>query len=88
MLIAQSDLKEEEISYLLDFDSYFILQNLPLPSSLRGKIERFIDEKFLIVNDNKTYSITFLGALLFARNLNEGNQNNTLQGKGEVECSE
>lgn len=70
MLIAQSDLKEEEISYLLDFDSYFILQNLPLPSSLRGKIERFIDEKFLIVNDNKTYSITFLGALLFARNLN------------------
>lgn len=69
MNAVQSDLKKDDISYLLDLDFYFIVQNIPLPSSLDGKLEKFVDEKFLILNDNKTYSITILGALLFSRDL-------------------
>ena len=56
---------------LLILDAYFIQQNLPVPSSLEGKLERFSDERFIAISDNGTYSITALGALLFARNLRE-----------------
>lgn len=69
MSLVRDDLQAGEISYLLDLDHYFLVQNLPLPSSLDEKLKKFISEKFLVKNDNGTYSITVLGALLFARDL-------------------
>ena len=43
--------------------------NLPYPSKQEGVIEKFIEEGF--ITKGKTYSITKLGALLFAKNLRD-----------------
>ena len=71
MRVVKSGLHDTDIQELLILDAYFIQQNLPVPSSLEGKLERFSDEGFIAISDNGTYSITALGALLFARNLRE-----------------
>ena len=69
MRIAKSGLRVGNLNEFLVFDAYFIMQDLPMPLSIEGMVDRFIEEKFIIKADNGTYSITVLGALLFARNL-------------------
>lgn len=60
----------DEIVKLLDTQSYFDLLDLPYPTNRESVIEKFISEKFIIFK-NGSYSITNLGALLFAKNLND-----------------
>jgi len=60
----------DEIVKLLDTQSYFDLVDLPYPTNRESVIEKFISEKFILFR-NGTYSITNLGALLFAKNLND-----------------
>lgn len=60
----------DEIVKLLDTQSYFDLVDLPYPTNRESVIEKFISEKFILFK-NGTYSITNLGALLFAKNLND-----------------
>lgn len=67
--VVQSDLDLESVSRLLDFDSYFIIQNLPIPSTREEMVSRLIQEGFVSQADNHSYSISVLGALLFARDL-------------------
>lgn len=67
--IVYPDLDSEEIASLLSLDDYFVMQNLPMPSSDEKKIKVFMQEGFVGQEDNGKYSITTLGALLFARNL-------------------
>jgi ATP-dependent DNA helicase RecG len=66
--IALPDLEPEDIIQLLDTQSYFDLIELPYPADRQGVIERFISEKLVIRHNNK-YAITNLGALLYAKNL-------------------
>ncbi len=68
--IAHKGLGAEDIIRLLDTQSYFDLIQLPYPVDRQGVLERFESEK-LIEADNGNYSVTNLGALLFAKNLDE-----------------
>lgn len=60
----------DEIVKLLDTQAYFDFLDLPYPTNREAVIERFIAEKFILYKNN-TYQITNLGALLFAKNLND-----------------
>ncbi len=58
----------EDIIKLLDTQCYFDFLKIPYPSNRSGVIEKFESEKFIKATANG-YSITNLGALLFAKNL-------------------
>jgi len=53
---------------LLSTQTYFDLLKIPYPSNQEGVIDKFLTEG-LIIKDKFTYSITKLGAILFAKNL-------------------
>lgn len=67
--IAKDNLTASDITKYLSSETYFDLMNLPYPSDQKGVIEKFLDEGF--ISKNKTYSITKLGALLFAKSLRD-----------------
>lgn len=60
----------DEIVKLLDTQAYFDLLELPYPTNREAVITRLIAEKFINYK-NGAYQITNLGALLFAKNLND-----------------
>ena len=68
--IAKSNLSASEVVALLSTETYFELQKIPYPSNQSGVIEKFISEQ-LIIKENSSYAITKLGALLFAKSLND-----------------
>lgn len=68
--VARTGLHAEDVVRLLDTQSYFELTELSYPADRQGVLERFIREK-LIINNDGGYAITNLGALLFAKNLDE-----------------
>lgn len=68
--IAKQNINVDEIVKLLDIQKYFDLTNLPLPATRKGIIDRFISEDFIIKEQN-SYSISNLGAILFAKNLQD-----------------
>ena len=68
--IAKTKVTASEIVSLLDTQSYFDLLKLPYPSNRTGVIDKFLSEK-LIVKANGKYSITNLGAILFAKALDD-----------------
>lgn len=69
--IALSDLQNADIVRLLDTDSYFELKEIPRPSDTDGVVHYMIQESIVIKQDNGLYAITNLGAMLFAKNLND-----------------
>ncbi len=66
---AKHNLSQDELVNLLDTQRYFDLLNLPLPESRISILNRFAQEQF-IVNNGENWNITYLGALLFAKNFN------------------
>ncbi len=60
----------DDVVAMLDTQAYFDLQQLPYPTSRDGVIERFESEK-LIVRDRGGWAITNLGAILFAKRLDQ-----------------
>ena len=67
---AKINLTEEEVLRFIAYPSYFELMDLPLPETREGILEKFSTEG-LIVRKKGLVSITNLGAVLFAKNLNE-----------------
>ncbi|MGB0880665.1 MAG: ATP-binding protein [Polaribacter sp.] len=67
---AKENIDADSIISLLDTQSYFDLLKLPYPSNREGVLEKFISEN-LIIKKSTTYSITNLGAILFAKNLED-----------------
>jgi ATP-dependent DNA helicase RecG len=67
MRIARDHCSASDVIQLLDTQSYFDLLNLPYPMSRGGVLERFESEKFIV--DEGDYSVTNLGAVLFAKRL-------------------
>ena len=55
---------------LLSAETYFDMMKLPLPSDTMGIIDRMLAEK-IVIQDKVGYSITELGALLFAKHLSD-----------------
>lgn len=70
--IAITALRKSEILDLLNFESYFEMNNLLLPASEDGIIEKLLQEK-LISNNRGKFDVTNLGAILFARRLDQFN---------------
>ncbi len=59
-----------EVVSLLDTQCYFDLLKIPYPTNQQFVIEKFLKEKF-IKNTSNGFSITNLGALLFAKNIRD-----------------
>lgn len=70
-LIAIQDLNINEIFQKIDYSSYFDLLKLQLPTNIDGIIKYLIEDKIVIKQDNGLFSITNLGAVLFAKNLDD-----------------
>jgi len=68
--IVKTKLSASEVVGLLSTETYFELLKIPYPSNQAGVIEKFLSEQ-LILKENSSYSITKLGAILFAKNLND-----------------
>jgi ATP-dependent DNA helicase RecG len=68
--ISFTNLEADDVINLLDTQSYFEFLKLPYPSTRKNVIEKFLNENF-IKKTAKGYSITNLGAILFAKNINE-----------------
>lgn len=62
------NLTANQILNLLHYDTYYIRQNKPIPTSVNNIVTDFLDEGFLVKNESN-YDITFLGSVLLARNL-------------------
>ncbi len=65
---AKTDLSYSEVLNLLDFDAYYQMMKLPIPSETQDILIRFEQEGFVIKQLDQ-WCITNLGALLFARDL-------------------
>ncbi|MCL2311151.1 MAG: putative DNA binding domain-containing protein, partial [Firmicutes bacterium] len=68
--IVKSGLSASDIVRLLSTETYFELLKIPYPSNQEGVISKFLSEQ-LIVKQTKDYAITKLGAILFAKDLND-----------------
>ena len=67
--IAKQDLQEINISTHINFQPYFDLKQIPIPSDLDKILFYLLEDKILSKQDNGLYSITNLGAILFANQL-------------------
>ncbi|SDD31351.1 helix-turn-helix domain-containing protein [Peptococcus niger] len=72
--IALSDLSIEDILSLLDIEPYFSLQNKRAPSKKKEILHYLIEDKIVIPQNNSLYSISNMGAILFAKNLSSFNR--------------
>ena len=68
-LAARTDIQKNEIFRLLDFACYFDLQNITLPSNQEGMLHYVLEDEIVLKQDNGLYTITNLGAILFAKRI-------------------
>jgi len=67
--IAENNLSEEDVLSLIDYPSYFTLLNIPLPESRENILRSLAEEKLIIKENGSRWSVTNLGAILFARDM-------------------
>lgn len=67
--IAADSLSYEEVLSLLDFAKYYEILEKPLPEQKKNFLDALISEKFVLKNDDLSYAVTNLGALLIAKNI-------------------
>lgn len=68
--VAKAGIESDNILQLLDYPKYFELTNQPLPTGKDGILERLVADG-LVIHGRQGWSISNLGALLFAKNLND-----------------
>lgn len=66
---AKIDLTIAEALSLLDYNAYFDNAKIPLPQDAQGIAHYLLEEEILQRQDNGLFTITNLGAILFAKNL-------------------
>ena len=69
-IIVKEKLTATQVLSLLSFETYFDMMKLPMPSDMLGIMDRLLAEK-IVVKDEVGYSITQLGAMLFAKRLSD-----------------
>jgi len=69
--IAAENMAATEILGILDYPSYFDLLNLPLPETREGIIEALEADRMILKTNSGKWNITNLGAILFAKKLND-----------------
>lgn len=67
--IAMDNLSAADITKYLSTETYFDLMKIPYPSTQQGVINKFIEDGLVV--KNRSYAITKLGALLFAKQLKD-----------------
>jgi len=70
-LIARKDVQESEILSYLDFVNYFDLTQVSMPANQQAILHYMTEEGIIVKLDNGLYSITNLGAILFAKRLSD-----------------
>jgi len=68
--LAKRNVSPDQIVSLLDTQGYFDLCKIPYPTNREEVISKFINEKFVKKAGSK-HHITNLGAILFAKNINQ-----------------
>lgn len=68
--IALRNVSSSDIVQLLSTQTYFDLLKIPYPSNQQGVIDKFLSES-IIIKEKEGYSISKLGAILFAKNLED-----------------
>ena len=68
---ASHPLSSEEVLQRIDYPSCFQLLGFPLPDNRAGILERLRQEKVLIAQGEDRFLVTNLGAILFARSLDD-----------------
>lgn len=69
--LCASDQSGKDVLKLLDYSSYFQLLGLPLPTTPDKILDCLATEDFIHANSAGQWDITNLGAILFARDLND-----------------
>lgn len=69
--IAAGNVSSDEVLKLLDYSAYFDLTNLPLPDNRTGILASLKDDKMIRSELGGYWSITNLGGVLFAKNLQD-----------------
>ena len=68
---ARNDLSLNDALQILNSTTYFDLKEIPVPSDMEGIGHYMLEEGAIIKQDNGLYSITNLGAVLFAKRLSD-----------------
>jgi len=68
--LALENCEDDKVIQLLDTQSYFDLLHLPYPVNRAGVLERFEGEKLILRQEN-SWAVTNLGAMLFAKTLDQ-----------------
>lgn len=69
--MATENTSAEEVLKLLDYPAYFELTNQPFPEGREGVLNALEADQLLVKSDNALWNITNLGAILFARKLQD-----------------
>ncbi len=69
--MATENSSAEDVLKLLDYPAYFELTGQPLPEGREGILKALEADKLLVRSDNALWNITNLGAILFAKKLQD-----------------
>lgn len=69
--VAVERVPDEEVLRLLDYPAYFDLRECPLPENRAGILAALEDDKLIVPCDAGGWNITKLGAILFAKRLDD-----------------
>ena len=70
-LKALERLSGDEVLRFLDYPSYFEMLDLPLPDGAEKILKRLAEDRMIVANISGGWDITNLGAVLFAKDLNQ-----------------
>ena len=69
--LAKTDLQANEAVQFLNYNAYFDIQGIPVPTNLKNVVYYLSEERIIQKQDNGLYGITNLGAILFAKKLSD-----------------
>ncbi len=69
--IAKKGVSSDDVLSLIDYPNYFAMLKNPLPDNRAAILERLTADKIIVPAAGDRYDITNIGAILFAKNLND-----------------
>ena len=69
--LAMESATPDDVLSLIDYPNYFRMMKRPLPENREAILERLTSEKVIVPKGRDRHAITNVGAVLFARNLND-----------------
>lgn len=69
--IAKENASSDDVLSLIDYPTYFHLMQQPLPDNRQAILQRLASEKIILHQKGNQYGITNVGAILFARSLQD-----------------